>query len=187
MFNRGVWVVLVMAILGVSAGVSTVWYHYHTGHQAAEFWGPQASQLVARAPRVELLKIEPAPPPAADGQAVAIGGRTYRVVARRDISTAPGMSNARRALQLDATFAPADERALDADWNWLLVFSGEGDGPVEVAFAPQCGQVALAAQYGQVALAANPARRQALVERSAAALAAFFAEQFAPVKSPQPQ
>lgn len=171
MSSRGVWVVLLMAALGVLASGTSVWYHFGAGHRAAEFWGPHAARLLGSGPHVELVQIEPAATEIPGPDSVAIDSRPYRIVRRRDISAAPGISHARRALALDATLAATGESAAGTDWGWLLIFRGADDQRAEVLFEPGCRRMALAAA---------PDRRQELVERSAAALAAFFAEQFPP-------
>jgi hypothetical protein len=132
-------VIVAILAVGLTATLASLWYHRQSGRRALEFWGTDAAVLIAQAPHIEAMKLEPADAgpreslPAAESDAappsdrpivrLGIGGRFYRVSATADASAARGISNIRRALVLDVTFA-WDETASAGPptWQYALEF-----------------------------------------------------------------
>src|SRR3989304_2712639 len=71
---------------------SSWWFRYSATHRAAQFWGPQAAELIRDAPHVTLRSAAAA----ADGQDAA------DAAVPRDVSHAKGLTHLRNALLEDA-------------------------------------------------------------------------------------
>jgi hypothetical protein len=78
--------IAVLAMIGaaVLAASFAWWWNYNRGRRSLEFYGAEAATLIRTAPKVEILRPEP------EGNI--------------DISTAPGLINARASLLSDASY-----------------------------------------------------------------------------------
>lgn len=134
MDTSGRWAILTMIVVAAAAAIFSWTYRRRSVERAMQFWGPEAAEAIARSRRVELMRLD-APDggsPADDQEAIAVPGGWCRVVARRDISRARGLSHLRHALLADASYAwhappPADRIV----WNYALHF-GTDRGGVDV-------------------------------------------------------
>lgn len=147
-----------MLALAIALGAFGMWFNRRLRDQALEFWGSAAALVVRDAPQVELLALAPADPAAegptsdtgaamakatagsADGETVAIGNRQLRVVARRDVSTVPGIIKLRLALLENRAFAWNQPRGdCPETWSYLLRFQGAES--VDAALDLQCARL----------------------------------------------
>ncbi|MCE9544229.1 MAG: hypothetical protein K8T25_01705 [Planctomycetia bacterium] len=127
MANRGGLLIGGIFVAALCATGASLWYRYHETHQALELWGPKATQCIADPERVEALTLAPAGTGPAD---FTVDGQALTIVGRRDVTTAPGFTNARHALTLNRSFdwtpiapvpsnAPAGQRPT---WTHALRF-----------------------------------------------------------------
>jgi hypothetical protein len=125
---------LILGILAVAlllAGASW-WFRYNATHQAALFWGPEASQLIRDAPSVTLLDLQP-------------GNELGFMV---DVSHAPGMTHLRNALLEDRSFdwpSPAGLPPANDDFaqHWGLSFDDpDTQQQMIIAFSADCRRAA---------------------------------------------
>ena len=103
---------LVLGLLGVAwvLGMISWWYRYETAHRASQFWGPEASRLIAESEGFEVVV----------GQ--GDGGET-----RTDLSKARGQAHVRHALLSDGNYVwdePEDTGRIE--WQWTLRFHEGG-------------------------------------------------------------
>lgn len=138
----GQWVVLGMLAIALAASVGAWIWNLNHSQRALTFWGPKASQLVLKAPRVELLRL--AEYVAGEGSAAGaivpnselepkdalqVEGRLLRILARKDLSAAPGLIHARHSLTDDASFLrlvtvdEAGKASPAGAWTYALSFS----------------------------------------------------------------
>jgi hypothetical protein len=139
MQNRGKWVIIGIVGVGLIAALASVLYHRQSGRQVLEMWGTETALLVARAPEVTVLKLQPAGAAATvdDGtpiERLGIGGVFYVIAAAKDATEARGLSNIRRAMVLDASYdwAAANEAA-KPHWQYAVEFA-ENEQRVMVLF-----------------------------------------------------
>jgi hypothetical protein len=112
------------------------WYQYATIHRAADFWGPQAAQLIARPSRASGQRLE-----ANAGRNLAddLSATTGEPI---DLTQGRGMVHLRNAL-LKASNYDWDETP-SADkiaWQWILRLE-EGDEKVLVLFSDDFATIA---------------------------------------------
>lgn len=129
MQNRGKWVIIGIVGVGLVAAVASVLYHRQSGRQVLDMWGTETALLVARAPEVRALKLQPAGAAATvdDGtpiERLGIGGEFYVITANKDAAEARGLSNIRRAMVLDASYdwTGAGEAATP-HWQYAMEFA----------------------------------------------------------------
>jgi len=182
MARSGKLVIFVIVAVGLAAALFAAWHQYETTRQTHRFWGADHASLIARAPKVEALWLDPFP---AKGSAcpdpLEIPGGTACVLGRRDVSQAPGISNLRHGLTQDATFQwkvePPDAVDSLTNWEFALRFDDNGREVVLVfdVFDQAKGQVA----------AADTSRAVMLDPSVAAEFAKFFTEHFGDTKLPE--
>lgn len=166
MFNSGKAIILGMFLLALAMAAASLWYHRQVSQQALAYLTPEAAQLVAHAPRVELLTLAPQATPAAPVEVVTILGEPHPIVEEREISNAAGLAHARHALLEDASYDwTLDEERCQAQWTRALRFSDEGRS-VTLAFDFRCEKMVLAGRSDTAAIAPI-----------AAAMESFFAAQ----------
>jgi hypothetical protein len=129
MQNRGKWVIVGIVGVGFVAALASLLYHRQTGRNVLETWGTETALLVARAPTVRVLQLQPAQnaTPSDEAQPIqrlGIGGAFYVVAAAKDATEARGLSNIRRAMVLDASYdwSAAAETAKPS-WQYGMEFS----------------------------------------------------------------
>lgn len=164
-------VIVAMFVLAVAAATTAIWYLRGLSRRTVEQWGPAAGQLILQAPHIEAWLLEPVgeeeAPPAA---AIDVEGQHLAVVERRDISQAPGITNVRRALMNDASYA-WDASTRDAPrWTHALQFS-EADRKATLLFSHNPPQVMLLDDD-----------RPLSPHRIASGLHVFLEEQFPPAR-----
>ncbi len=120
--------ILGVLAIGLAAAAASWWFRYSSTRRAAQFWGPQAAELLRDAPHVTLRSDAPS----ADGA----GGDEADVP--RDISSAKGLTHLRNALLEDARYNWTASGSPDTNWSNSLVFAaGEGAEPrAVVMFSP---------------------------------------------------
>jgi hypothetical protein len=110
-------VIITVVILAVAASGISWWFRYSSTYRAAEFWGPEAAQLIRDAPIIELCRLRWRTKPALPDMSY-LG---YRLADCHDISAMPGHTHLRHALLEDRSFIwPPD--ATSKDWKWVLRF-----------------------------------------------------------------
>src|SRR5882724_5292436 len=112
MHNSGKLLIITMFVAALAAAAASWWFRYEATHQSAQFWGPEAARLIRDAPTVELLTLQLADktqsaPSSPDTSALSVstfGHKIWTIAAKRNISTAPGLSHLRNALLEDRSF-----------------------------------------------------------------------------------
>lgn len=175
MFDRSK--VAILAVCGVALAASAAAWVYQRGRAARplEFWGADAGLLVASAPRVEALLLGYAGEKgaAADGDLgtiesgpIEFDGARLVVLRRADVSTARGITNVRRALLDDGSFAWDASDSCRPEWTHALRFSSD-DAETLLLLSFDCPRATTVA-----------GGRTASIAPSAAALREFLEEQF---------
>jgi hypothetical protein len=143
--------------IGLAAALFSQWYHRQSGRRALELWGAEPARLIAQAPKIEALVLEPANAPAAAQsgedqpgeeallnepiERLGVGGRFYLVTSRRDATGAQGISNIRRAIVMDGTYEwGAPKREEKPQWQYALEFHEDGR-TAKVLFDFDSGQI----------------------------------------------
>ena len=141
---------------------SSWWFRYSATHRAAQFWGPQAAELIRDAPHVTLRSAAAA----ADGQDAADAD------VPRDVSNAKGLTHLRNALLEDASYDWSTAGRADTNWENSLVFEeSEGAEPrVVILLSPDF-------HWAANGSAADPAGHAVSTSPIAEGLQTFFAEQ----------
>jgi hypothetical protein len=130
--NRGKLAVLSMLLLAVALAAFALWWNVIGGQRTLAFWGREGGKrIIAEKATVELLRLAADD---ADGSSerLTIGGKSYVVVARADITGARGLIHARHSLLEDASFdweatVPAGDYTLAARFR-------DAHGATTVAF-----------------------------------------------------
>jgi hypothetical protein len=148
-FISGKLVIITIAALALFAAGANWWFRYSTTHEAAEFWGPEASLLIRQAPLVHLIAVEPLDPANhkhdssltfADHYHLSDG--LWHITDRLDISKAPGLSHLRTALLEDRNLRPLKgEPVAPSTWQGGLEFHSSLSGSVTLLFSPNCDVV----------------------------------------------
>jgi hypothetical protein len=139
MQNRGKFVIVGIVGVGLVAALASVLYHRQSGRHVLEMWGTETTLLVARAPTVRVLQLQPAQnaTPSDEAQPIqrlGIGGEFYVVAAAKDATEARGLSNIRRAMVLDASYDwSAANQAAALHWQYAMEFA-EGEQRALVLF-----------------------------------------------------
>ena len=124
--SSGKRLILGVFVVALAAAAASWWYRYAGTHRAAQFWGPQAAELIRDAPRVTLRSDDP-----------AIEGNNPADLPR-DISSAHGLIHLRTALLQDESYDWSAKGPADSNWSSSLVFEEtEGAEPrVVILFSP---------------------------------------------------
>lgn len=133
--DRGKLAILLMVLLACGLGLVSVAYHRWASHGVLAWWGGDSARLIADAPHAEALRLEPLDQSATAGDdRITIDGRQYRIVARKDVTTALGLDHVRRGLLDDGNFVwPAAPAERPPRWDDALVFS-DGARRITVLF-----------------------------------------------------
>ena len=132
MQQSGTKLVLVLVGLALLLGLVSWWYRYEEAHRASQFWGPEASRLIAESEGLELTTWDPGPP-------VGFSNRPSRVqnAPPQDLSQARGQVHLRHAFLSDHNYVwgdPLDTSMID--WRWTLRFY-EGEKHVGVLLSKE--------------------------------------------------
>ena len=169
MTHAGRWTIVVMILAAAVAAALGWWYQRAAMRRTMALWGPETALVIARASRVEALRLGPgglgADRPAAE--TIDLGGARIPVIERRDIGRSRGLSHLRQALLDDRSFDwQAQPAAAAAHWDYALRFAG------------QDRSVTLLVDLSGQLLAVAGAPTIASVAPIADGLAAFLDEQF---------
>lgn len=131
--TRGRWFVVAVFVVALAAALGNLAYQHQRFGPAHDFWGGPMAQAIGQARQVELLRVEAAadPPP---GEALSIGALRLRIVARRDVSSAAGLSQLRRSLLDRHSFeweAPPPSRA--PAWRYALRFDDRASAALVIS------------------------------------------------------
>jgi len=124
MQNSGTKLVLALAGLALLLGATSWWYRYEAAHRASQFWGAEASRLIAESENLEAIHLVPH---AAEPLLIQI-----QVAKPTDLSRARGQAHLRHAFLSDRNYVwdePLD--SLETQWRWCLRFfdeNGDEDG-----------------------------------------------------------
>ncbi len=124
MQQSGTKLVLALVSLAFLLGVTSWWYRYEAVHRATQFWGPEASRLIAESERIEAIRLDPD-----SGEGLAAQISTGKST---DLSRARGQAHLRHAFLSDRNYVwdePLDTSA--TEWRWCLRFH-EGERQVFV-------------------------------------------------------
>jgi hypothetical protein len=151
--------ILGVLVIGLAAAAASWWFRYSATHRAAQFWGPQAVELIRDALRVTLRTDDPA----TEGNNPAD--------LPRDISSAKGLTHLRAALLEDRSYDWSAAGPADTNWSNSLVFEeSEGAEPrVVILFSPDFNWAANGS-------AANPVGHAISTSPIAKGLQTFFAD-----------
>lgn len=177
----GRWAIGIIAALAITLAAFNWWFQTGRSPRALAWWGDDAAAIL-RAPRVECWRLVPqaaageAQVPGArdDDLAAQLASRGFAVAQRKVANEARGLSNVRRSLLLDRSFAW--EEAADTctpAWQYALAFYADLEPPRVVLFSLDCPRLTRLADPREVSIAPI-----------AAPLAAFFAEQYPPEVAP---
>jgi hypothetical protein len=131
MRNSGKLLIAAMLLAGLAAAGASWWFRYAATHQAAQFWGPEAVQLIRDAPHVELLSLQQGIKSESvrsstnlfSASEITIGHNPSKITAKHDISAAPGLTHLRNALLEDRSFNwGAMESTGSEEWTTALTF-----------------------------------------------------------------
>lgn len=128
--SAGKYVILLICALGLLSAGAAVTYHRGRASRPLTFWGREAALLIANAPRVHALRLSPLPDEESgdSGEVLRFHGRAYRIIERKDASQARGVSNIRRGLIADESFAWDEQSSnRELDWQHALEFQQDGD------------------------------------------------------------
>ena len=134
--DRSKLAILLMVVLACGLGLTSVVYHHWASHGVLAWWGGDMARLIADAPRVEALRLQPSEKPDSDPTAdrLDVNGRQFVVSQRKDVTTAIGLDHLRRGLLDDANFSwSAPPPASAPHWSDALVFS-DGARRIVVVF-----------------------------------------------------
>ncbi len=126
MQNSGKKLVLILVAGALLLGSSSWWYRYVAAHRASQFWGSEASRLIAESEELEGMKFEPI---ATESLSLLDGGTVGEFA---DLSKARGQAHLRHALLSDRNYLweePIDPDAIE--WGWCFRFH-EGERDVHV-------------------------------------------------------
>lgn len=126
----GKYAIIAIAVLAISLASAGIWYRYRLQQRPLEYWGTGTAQLLLTAPEVEALLLTPLEPSLPEPgvelpETFTADDRSWVVVARRNISRAPGFSHVRRSLMIEGSYdwdAPQPSEPLD--WRYALIFRG---------------------------------------------------------------
>jgi hypothetical protein len=116
MQNSGTKLVVVLLLLALGLGAISWWYRYEASHQASQFWGAEASHLIAESEGFQARH---------QGVGLAAGEVVPGVPGEvTDLSQARGQTHLRHALMSDRNYdwEALPDRAVTASWPWQLRF-----------------------------------------------------------------
>lgn len=118
MQNSGTKLVLALVGVALALGVTSWWYRYEAAHRVSQFWGPEASRLIAESEGFEVVR-------QGSGKAEI----------HKDLSHARGQAHLRHALMSDRNYVwdePLEPSGIG--WGWTLRFyEGEREALVKLS------------------------------------------------------
>ena len=193
MWNPGKLVIVGIFVVALLSVAVSTWYHYQGARRPIELWGSPNAVLIAQAPRVDALKLgrpsssaspqkEGQPAEAQPGESapsdqprerLVVHGHAYELLESRDVSTAHGITNIRRALVLDPTF----------DWTSPEP-SGHPHWQYAFEFRDQDRSATLLFDFNSRHVGAAGTHKTGLLDATASDdIQKFFAEQFEPAEA----
>jgi hypothetical protein len=134
---RGCLVVGGIFLLALASTGGSLWYRYSETREALKLWGSQSAQAISAPDKMEALWLGPGTG-AGDLQA---DGASLRIVATRDVTKAPGFSNARNALVLNRSYELEPPPCVPT-WTHALRFT-RGNHQVTLLFSLECPRAML--------------------------------------------
>jgi hypothetical protein len=139
-------VIIAIFVAAVSAAAASWLFRYNATHRAAEFWGPEAAQLIRDAKTVEFTRLNPPPDSTFHldrefpGTLAIVGPEDVR-----DISTANGLTHLRTALLEDRSYRwPAGSAPPEIRWAWTMTFRGASTKDDAILlFSADCRYIAM--------------------------------------------
>jgi hypothetical protein len=134
--NPGKLLILLMIVAGVAAGALKIWKQHQHMDQVLAAYSPQVVRLIAEAPQVELLKLEPISTSAENGaeKTIEIAGEKYEIVGRKNVESAKGFADVRDRLVDDASYSWNAKFDHKGFWKYVLLFS-DGNQQARIAFS----------------------------------------------------
>ncbi len=117
MQQSGTRLVVGLAIMALLAGGTSWWYRYEAAHRATQFWGAEASRLIAESEGFEVWY--PWPDPSA---------HVFSALSatKKELSRARGQAHLRHALMSDRNYVwGASVDPATVEWGWQLHFYEE--------------------------------------------------------------
>ncbi len=133
MQQSGTKLVIVIVSMAFLLGVTSWWFRFEAAHRASQFWGPEASRLIAESENLEIIDLGPDL-----GQGFAA---QLTAGVSTDLSRARGQAHLRHALMSDRNYVwdePLD--AAVTEWRWGLRFH-EGERETLVLLAKNLKEV----------------------------------------------
>ncbi len=169
--NRGKLAVLSMLLLAVALAGFALWWNVASGRRTLEFWGQEGgARIIAPKAEVELLWLEPAASDAPSEQ-LSIGGRSYVVVRKGEITGARGLVHARHSRREDASF------------QWDAAVKSGGDYAVAVRFTEAGGATTIAFDFLERQIAHVESGREAKAADKIVSGWKTFAQRHAPAEA----
>jgi hypothetical protein len=178
--NRGNLLILLMVTAGLAAGALKIWKQHQHMDQVLAAYSPQVVRLIAEAPQVELLKLEPISTSGENGaeKTIEIAGEKYEIIGRKNVASAKGFVDVRDRLVDDASYSWNAKFDHKGFWKFVLLFS-DGNQQARIAFSISRERVAyVKALDDGPTISARPI---------ADGLESFFAAQFADAAPPARQ
>jgi hypothetical protein len=126
---KGKTIVLTALAVALVMSGGAWWYHYRASRQAAQFWGPEATQLLIGKGDVAFLELA-AEDEVEDSPATADGLAGMGVAKTHDLTDQPGLIHLRHALTQDVSFdwAGRQRKPLNGagPWKYAMRFSDDG-------------------------------------------------------------
>lgn len=116
---RGTLLIAGIFLMATCFGLGSLIYRYVETREALRLWGTEAAQSIAKPDKIEALRLEPA---TADAD-LHVGALGLKIVETRDVTKAPGFTNARNALVLDRSFEDASSNTCTPEWIYALRFT----------------------------------------------------------------
>ncbi|NOZ40075.1 MAG: hypothetical protein GXP24_07605 [Planctomycetes bacterium] len=129
---------LVLALVGLAflLGLTSWWYRYEAAHRASQFWGPEASRLIAESKGLQVWEEG-----ALTVSALHLNIMSIDFHEVQDLSHARGQAHLRHALMSDRNYVwgePLDSAAIE--WRWCLRFH-EGERQVQVLLSGNLSEI----------------------------------------------
>jgi hypothetical protein len=130
--------VVVMLLIGVALAGFAIWRQSRDEVRSRAFWGPKISDLIATAPSVSVLRLEPEGTEGAGRlPRVRFAGLDYVAVKSVNISTSLDLNAIRRSLLTDANFEwDAEPARMREMCEYALVFTN-GANSSALGFSPR--------------------------------------------------
>lgn len=135
MQNSGTKLVLLLVTVAMLLGGVSWWYRYEAAHRASQFWGPEASRLIAESEAFDAIVFEAC---TQDGLA-ELGSPTFgRTIELHDVR---GQAHLRHAILSDRNYLWKDPHDPATKWRLCLRF-GEVENQVYVLLSDEFKSIA---------------------------------------------